>query len=137
MADGVIKSISAETVRRIFQQQHLKPWRHHLWLSAKVPRDAVFAAQIQETSTLSTRALAPGEVVLSVDEKTHLQPRLRKVSTLPAQAEKPIRLEHEYQRHLSREPVCGFRHAKRSCVCYCRFTQTPGGIHRLFEAAGP
>jgi len=98
MTDGVVKSISAETVRRIFQQHHLKPWRHHLWLSPKVPRDAVFTATVQEISTLYTRSLASWEVVLSVDEKMNLQPRPRKASTLPAQAGKPIRLEHEYQR---------------------------------------
>jgi transposase len=98
IADGVVQTISAETVRRIFQQHHLKPWRHHLWLSAKVPRDTIFAAQIQEISTLYTRPLAAWEVVLSIDEKTNLQPRPRKAATLSAQAGKPIRLEHEYER---------------------------------------
>src|SRR5439155_17734576 len=57
-----------------------------------------FAATVQEISSLYTRLLASWEVVLSVDEKTNLQPRPRKASTLPAQAGKPIRLEHEYQR---------------------------------------
>src|SRR5207245_4560969 len=36
-ADGIVQSISPETVGRILRSHKLKPWRHHLWLSAKVP----------------------------------------------------------------------------------------------------
>ena len=39
-AEGMVRSISPETVRRILRSHKLKPWRHHLWLSAKVPRSA-------------------------------------------------------------------------------------------------
>src|SRR3954468_5804301 len=38
-ASGIVQSISAETIRTILQSHKLKPWRHHLWLSAQVPRD--------------------------------------------------------------------------------------------------
>src|SRR5947209_7396622 len=37
-------------------------------------------------------------MVICVDEKTNLQPRPRKASTLPARPGQPIRLEHEYKR---------------------------------------
>jgi hypothetical protein len=43
-----------------------------MWLSAKVPRDAVFAAQVQEICDLYTRPLPADEVVLCVDEMTGL-----------------------------------------------------------------
>jgi len=36
--------------------------------------------------------------VLSVDEKTNLQPRTRKAKTLPPVPNQPIRVENEYQR---------------------------------------
>ena len=81
--DGVVKSISAETVRRILLHHRLKPWRQKMWLSAKVPRDAAFAAQVQEICDLDTRPLGPDEVVLCVDEMTSLQPRPRRSPTLP------------------------------------------------------
>src|ERR1700730_3130627 len=55
--DGVVASISPDTVRRILENHQLKLWRHHLWLSAKVPRDADFAARVQEVSDLYTRPL--------------------------------------------------------------------------------
>ena len=78
--DGVVPSISAETVRQILLHHRLKPWRQKMWLSAKVPRDAAFAAQVQEVCDLYTRPLRPDEVVLCVDEMTSLQPRPRKVA---------------------------------------------------------
>jgi len=95
---GVVGSISASTVRRILKHHHLKPWRHHLWLSPKVPRDSAFAKAIAEISELYTRELQPHERVICLDEKTSLQPRPRKAPTLPPQEKTPIRIEHEYER---------------------------------------
>jgi transposase len=98
ITDGIVSSISAETIRCILQSHKLKPWRHHLWLSAKVPRDEQFARQVQEIVDLYTRTLADWEMVLCVDEKTNLQPRPRLASTLPTRPGLPTRLEHEYKR---------------------------------------
>jgi transposase len=98
VADGVVKSISPQTVGRILNDHRLKPWRCHLWLSPDVPRDAAFAACVGHTVDLYTRPLEAHEVVLCVDEKTSLQPRPRLSPTLPAQPGLPVRVEHEYQR---------------------------------------
>jgi transposase len=98
VADGVVEAISPDTVGRVLNNHRLKPWRHHLWLSPKVPRDAAFAAQVQEVCDLYTRPLAAHEVVLCVDEKTSLQPRTRKSPTRPAAPGQPVRVEHEYER---------------------------------------
>jgi transposase len=57
-ADGIVPSISFETVRRILQSHKLKPWRSHLWLSPKVPRDQHFAQQVKFLVELYTRPLA-------------------------------------------------------------------------------
>jgi transposase len=96
--DGIVDRISPQTVQRILAHHKLKPWRHHLWLSPQVPRDAAFAAQVQESVTLYTRPLGLGEMVLCVDEKTSLQPRTRTAPTLAAQPGKPVRVAHEYTR---------------------------------------
>lgn len=98
VADGVVPAISPDTVGRVLNNHRLKPWRHHLWLSPKVPRDVAFAAQVKGVCDLSTRPLAAHEVVLCVDEKTSLQPRTRKAPTRPAQPGRPVRVEHEYER---------------------------------------
>jgi transposase len=96
--EGVVESSSPDTVRRILENHHLKPWRHHLWLSPKVPRDADFAARVQTIADLYTRVLQPHEAVLCVDEKTSLQPRPRKSPTKAAAPGQPTLVEHEYGR---------------------------------------
>lgn len=96
--DGIVENISAETVRRILNNHHLKPWRHRTWLGAKTPRDAEFCARVKAICDLYTRQLFPYEMVLCLDEKTSLQPRTRKQPTKPAKAKKPVRVEHEYIR---------------------------------------
>jgi transposase len=99
IAEGMVTSISVSTVRRILAAHQLKPWRHHVWLSPKQPRDAAFYTTISELIDLYTRPLGPDELVLSVDEKTSLQPRPRHAPTLPAQPQNiPNRYEHEYKR---------------------------------------
>jgi transposase len=98
VAEGVVPSISPDTVRRVLEHHHLKPWRHHLWLSPKVPRDEAFAVAVQAISDLYTRPLGDNEVVLCADEKTSLQPRPRKSPTRAAQPKRPVRVEHEYGR---------------------------------------
>jgi transposase len=97
-ADGVVQSISAKTIRRILHSHRLKPWQHHLWLSAKVPRDQHFAKLVHTLVELYTRPVTREEMVLCVDEKTNLQPRPRLAATLPARPGSPTRLEHEYTR---------------------------------------
>src|SRR5262249_6842196 len=96
--DRVVPSISPDTVRRILENHQLKPWRHHLWLSPKVPRDADFAARVQAIRDLYTRKLEAPEGVLCVDEKTNLQPRPRKTPTKGAAPSQPVLVEHEYGR---------------------------------------
>lgn len=98
MVAKIVGNISASTIRRILNSHKLKPWRHHLWLSPKAPRDEAFVKTIKEISSLYTRALNPDEMVLCVDEKTNLQPRPRKAKTLPAKPKLAVRVEHEYER---------------------------------------
>jgi transposase len=95
-AEGVVDSISAQSVRRILNSHRLKPWRHHPWLSPKTPRDAALAAAVRNLSDLYSRPLETHEAVLCVDEKT-MQPRTRKAKTLPPEPGKPIRVEDEYE----------------------------------------
>jgi hypothetical protein len=104
VAAGVVPAISRETVRRILAAHALKPWRHHRWLHPRHPRDAAFDTTVAAVCAVLTGPLGPGEVVLSVDEKTSLQPRPRRHPTrpaTPAQGETPahpVQIEHEYGR---------------------------------------
>jgi transposase len=99
VSQGVVDTISPQSVQRILESHRLKPWRVHFWLSPKTPRDTVFRSTVLEILDLYTRPLDAYERVLSLDEKTSLQPRTRTVETRPAQPGLiPVHLEHEYQR---------------------------------------
>ena len=98
VAEGVVSFISRETVRRILADHQLKPWRYHLWLSPKVPRDAAFIQTVRVLVALYTRELEEWEMVLCVDEKTSLQPRTRLAPSQKMSSAHPLRLEHEYKR---------------------------------------
>ncbi len=96
--ESIVESISSETVRRILKHHQLKPWRYHMWLTPKEPRDDEFYKTIQALIHLYTRPLSAEEVVLCVDEKTSLQPRPRLHPTRAAISGKPNYVEHEYKR---------------------------------------
>jgi len=97
--DAIVKSISGQTVRRILAHHKLKPWRCHMWLHQAKVDDIAFKTKVGELIELYTRALGAGEIVLSLDEKTSLQPRRRTHPTRPAMAgNKPNLLEHNYER---------------------------------------
>jgi hypothetical protein len=96
--EGIVSAISRETVRRILADHQLKPWRYHLWLSPKVPRDAAFIQTVRVLVALYTRELEEWEMVLCVDEKTSLQPRPRLAPSQKMSSGQPLRLEHEYKR---------------------------------------
>ena len=96
--DEVVAAISPQTVQRILADNRLKPWRSHVWLHPRTPRDAAFAAQVRAVAALLTRPLDAQELVLSLDEMTSLQPRPRRAATRPAQPGRPVQVEHEYRR---------------------------------------
>ena len=113
VADGVVESISADTVGRILNNHRLKPWRHHLWLAPKVPRDAAFAAQVQEICDLYTRERGTHAVVLCADEKTSRQPRTRKAHDAASRAGAAGAGGTRVPTHRGAEPVRGLRHTLR------------------------
>jgi len=96
--EGIVGSISPQTVQRILASHRLKPWRSHVWLRKQAPRDADFIARTKEICDLYTRPLAPNEAVFSVDEKTSIQPRTRLAPTRAARPDQPVQVEHEYKR---------------------------------------
>lgn len=97
--DGLVEAISPQTVQRILASHKLEPWRVHHWMSPKVARDAAFGACVRKICDLYTRPLGAHERVLSLDEKTSMQPRPRMQPTRPARPEgSPVLVEHEVER---------------------------------------
>ena len=82
--DAIVAAISPQTIQRILARCRLKPWRSHLWLHPRTPRDAAFVQCVHELADLYSRPLAPWEMVLCLDEMTSIQPRHRRAPTRPS-----------------------------------------------------
>lgn len=124
--DGIVDSISSQTVWRILRSHLLKPWRSHMWLTPDKPRDTEFYRRVQEISDLYTRELGPDEMVICVDEMTSLQPRPRPTPTRPAGSDnRPNLVEHHYWRAGALQLFAGFdtRTGKVYGDCYDRKRQ--------------
>jgi hypothetical protein len=118
---GVVESISPQSVQRILEAHRLKPWRVHHWLSPKTPWDEAFRERVVDLCELYTRVLAPHERVLSLDEKTSIQPRTRTHATRPPQPGLlPAHLEHEYVRKGALHLLAAFDTRSGEIIGLCR-----------------
>ncbi len=97
---GIVASISGATVWRWLSADALKPWQHRSWI---FPRDPEFEAKAGPVLDLYQRCwegrpLRPDEYVISADEKTSIQARIRLHATQPPAPGQTMRVEHEYER---------------------------------------
>jgi hypothetical protein len=83
------------------------PRRHHLWLWPQVPREAAFAAQVQEMVTLSTQLLEREHDAVRGRERQSVAPDAQR-SNLGRPTEPTVRVEHEYPRAGALNLVAGF-----------------------------
>jgi hypothetical protein len=92
--------ISPSTVWRMLDADALKPWRYDCWI---FPRDPQFAQKAGRVLDLYAgfwqgEPLGPGDHIISADEKTSIQARIRcHASSSPAPG-RAMRIEHEYER---------------------------------------
>ncbi len=100
IAEGLVAQISGSTLWRWLSRDALRPWRHRTWI---FPRDPDFAAKAGRVLDLyegswNGAPLGPNDYVISADEKTSIQARLRKHRSLPPRPQRPMYVEHEYER---------------------------------------
>jgi len=100
VAQGLVAQISGATLWRWLSQDALRPWRYRSWI---FPRDPQFALKAGRILDLYGRRwqgvpLGPREYVVCADEKTSIQARRRKHSSLPPAPGRAMRVEHEYAR---------------------------------------
>jgi transposase len=101
-AQGLVSGpVSASSVLRILAENPVRPWRYQSWI---FPRDPDFEAKARVVLDLyqgfyQGRPLQPGDRILSADAKPSIQARGRVHATLPAAPGRPVRVEHEYERH--------------------------------------
>jgi hypothetical protein len=94
------KAISPSTVWRILAADAIKPWRYKYWI---FPRDPHFAEKAGRVLDLYAghwqgTPLGPKDYIISADEKTSIQARLRCHPSLPPAPGRVTRIEHEYER---------------------------------------
>jgi hypothetical protein len=97
---GIVASVSGKTIWRWLHDDAIRPWQHRTWI---FPRDPLFAVKAGRILDLYARRwegrpLGPGDFVISSDEKTSIQARLRCHPSTPPGPDRPMRVEHEYTR---------------------------------------
>ena len=94
------KPLSRSTVWRILDTDAIKPWRYKYWIFPRDPHFAEKAGPILDlyAGLWQGQPLGPKDHILSADEKTSIQARLRCHPSLPPAPDRPARIEHEYER---------------------------------------
>ena len=97
---GIVAQISGTTIWRWLDADAIRPWQHRSWI---FPRDEHFAEKAGRVLDLyqgrwQDQALRSDEFVISADEKTSIQARVRLHPSLPAKPGEPMRVEFEYER---------------------------------------
>jgi len=97
---GIVARLSDTTVWRWLHEDAIRPWQHRTWI---FPRDPDFARKAGRILDLYAKQwegkrLRCDEFVLSTDEKTSIQARVRKHPTSPPRPRCDTRVEHEYAR---------------------------------------
>jgi hypothetical protein len=97
---GLVASISGTTIWRWLNEDAIRPWQHRCWIFPRDPRFAEKAARILDLyeKTWEGRRLKGDEFVLSANEKTSIQARIRRHATCPTRPGSPTKVEHEYKR---------------------------------------
>jgi len=100
LTQGLIAQISGVTLWRWLSQDAIHPWRYRSWI---FPRDPHFCEKAGAILDLYAGLwegvpLAAADYILSADEKTSIQVRLRQHSSLPPGPGRPAYVEHEYER---------------------------------------
>lgn len=94
------KPIGRTTVWRLLHQADLKPWRYEYWIFPRDPRFAEKAAVVLDlyAGFWQEKPLGVNDYIISSDEKTSIQARLRCHPSLNPAAGRPRRVEFEYER---------------------------------------
>jgi hypothetical protein len=97
---GLAASISDTTVWRWLSEDAIRPWTHRSWIFPRDPDFGLKAGRVLDlyAGTWEGEPLRPDEFVLSADEKTSIQARIRCHPTLPPAPGRAMRVEHEYER---------------------------------------
>jgi hypothetical protein len=97
---GIVAKISGRTIWRWLDEDAIKPWQHRSWI---FPRDPDFQTKADRVLDLyqgmwEGEPLGADDYVISADEKTSIQARIRLHPTEAPGRQKVMRVEFEYER---------------------------------------
>jgi hypothetical protein len=97
---GIVAQISGSTIWRWLSEDAIRPWQYRSWI---FPRDPQFEQKAGRVLDLYQgiwcgNPLLTDEYVISADEKTSIQARVRKHATRAPMAGTCMRVENEYTR---------------------------------------
>lgn len=132
---GIVATISGKTVWRWLSQDAIRPWHHRSWI---FPRDPDFAAKAGRILDLYAREwegqpLEKDEFVISADEKTSIQARIRRHPSTPPRPGRARRVEHEYERGGAWAYLAAFDVHRAKLFGRCEETTGIGPFHRLVD----
>ena len=92
--------IGDTTIWRWLNEDAICPWRHRSWI---FPRDPNFTEKASRVLSLyegvwDGHVLEPTDYIISTDEKTSIQARIRRHATLGPSRRRPMKVEFEYRR---------------------------------------
>ncbi|WP_234808382.1 transposase [Mycolicibacter kumamotonensis] len=97
---GIAASISGTTIWRWLSADAIKPWQHRSWIFPRDPNFGPKAARVLDlyARRFNNKALRHDEYVISADEKTSIQARIRKHASTAVAPSQPAHIEAEYFR---------------------------------------
>ncbi len=97
---GIVAEISGTTIWRWLSEDAIRPWKQRSWIFPRDPNFKEKASRILDlyAGIWKGKALGMQDFVISADEKTSIQARIRCHSTLSAGTGRTKRVEFEYER---------------------------------------
>jgi hypothetical protein len=123
------------TLWRLLQEHALRPWTYRHWI---FPRDPKFLQKAGPVLDLyqgiwQGLRLGPDEYVLSIDEKTSIQARLRLYPTVGAKVGQPAKLEFEYLRMGALQYLAAWDVLRGQVIGRCEARTGIASFNRLLE----
>ena len=102
---GLGKPISSSTVWRILDADAIKPWQYKYWIFPRAPHFVEKAGRVLDlyAGYGQGEPLGSQDHIISAEEKTSMQARIRCHPSLPPAPGRAMRIEHEYERGGARQ----------------------------------
>jgi len=97
---GLVAKISGRTIWRWLDEDAIRPWQHRSWIFPRAPDFQSKAERVLDLyqGLWQGQPLEKEDYVISADEKTSIQARLRLHPTRPPRPREAMRVEFEYER---------------------------------------